>query len=80
MADISRDDSDELYRVMVCYGRPSIAFAMLQLWERPWSPTALRYAYRRLHVALAIGCDVLEATPEATVRNHVTHNAIRYDE
>lgn len=58
--DISREDSDALYCVMVCYGRPSIAFAMLQLWERPWSSSALRYAYHRLHVALAIGCDVLE--------------------
>ncbi len=67
MSDLSIQDTDDLYRVFVLhadpvrpYGRPSCAMTLLALWDCPWSPTALRYAYHALQTALQCGCDVLE--------------------
>ena len=49
------------YRARVCGDRPSVALALLALWERPWSPRALRFANHALVRAYNAGCDVLEA-------------------
>ena len=37
--------------------------ALLTLWDRPWSGTALRFAYHALLRALAHGLDVMETQP-----------------
>jgi hypothetical protein len=36
------------------------AYAMLALWDMPWSTRRLRYATWALHRARRAGCDVLE--------------------
>ena len=59
-SDLTREESDDLYLVMVCYGRPSCAMSLLALWERPWSSHALRWANHVLVRAYNAGCDVLE--------------------
>lgn len=41
-------------------GHVSVALSMLALWDRPWSPRALKYAAWALHRARRAGCDVLE--------------------
>lgn len=38
----------------------SIAESLLALWDRPWSGTALRFAYHALTRAQRAGLDVLE--------------------
>ena len=48
------------YQVHVCGNRPSVALALLALWERPWSSSALRFANHALVRAYNRGCDVLE--------------------
>lgn len=42
-------------------GYSSCALTLLGVWDRPWSPNALRYANHTLRRALARGLDVLEA-------------------
>jgi hypothetical protein len=48
------------YSAHVCSSLPSVALSMLDLWERPWSTTALRFAAHILQRAYNRGCDVLE--------------------
>ena len=33
---------------------------LLQLWERPWSTTALRHAHHRIRALYRMGLDVLD--------------------
>jgi hypothetical protein len=55
----------EAFRAYVAHVTPephvSCAGALLSLWERPWSPTALRFAYHALCRAYRRGLDVMEA-------------------
>ena len=52
------------YRLRVIpSGRASIATSLIDLWERPWSGTALRYACHAMHATIKLGIDVLEETP-----------------
>lgn len=48
------------YRSVVCLGHASCALSLLELWERPWSGTALRYTAHVLLRARRLGIDVLE--------------------
>ncbi len=41
--------------------RPSVAAALLRVWDAPWSSTAKRFAYHALRTAFDRGLDVLEA-------------------
>lgn len=43
----------------------SIAESLLVLWDRPWSPTALRFAYHATRYAFSRGLDVLEPEVES---------------
>jgi hypothetical protein len=66
MIDYPRDpgapgDVASEYVKHVTRGNPSCAFALLALWERPWSSTALRFAAHALQRAYTRGLDVLEA-------------------
>jgi hypothetical protein len=40
---------------------PSVAASLLDLWDMPWSPRALRFAAHALQRAYIRGLDVLEA-------------------
>lgn len=48
------------YSHRVTQANTSVAAQMLQLWDRPWSSTALKFATWALHRARRAGCDVLE--------------------
>ncbi len=68
MSDLTSDETIDLYRVFVLHadescptGKPSCALSLLALWDAPWSPTAMRFAYHALARAYAVGCDPLEA-------------------
>lgn len=57
------DDADALdrYRAhVVPQPHVSVAESLLMLWDRPWSSTALRFAYHACHHALVRGLDVME--------------------
>lgn len=64
---MTEDTARNRYRtIVVPYtpGRSSCALSLLALWERPWSPNALRFAYHALHLAMSRGLDVLGVVPE----------------
>lgn len=48
------------YHNAIVVGRPSCALALLALWDRPRSPSALRFANHALVRAYNAGLDVLE--------------------
>lgn len=48
------------YQVLVCGNRPSVALALLALWECPYSTRCLRFANHALVHAYNAGCDILE--------------------
>lgn len=50
----------ERYTRRVTGGRESVAYALLDMWERPWSSRALRFAAHALCRMLVRGIDVLE--------------------
>ena len=58
----------------------SIAESLLALWDRPWSTTALRFAYHALHFALSRGLDVLDARIQGEQEYFAAHECDACDE
>ncbi len=52
---------DSYVQNVIPWGGVSCALLLLDVWERPWSPTAMRYANHALVRAYNRGCDVLES-------------------
>lgn len=61
MHDLSAEDlAWNRYHNAVVVGRPSCALSLIELWDRPTSPSALRFAYHALCRAYRRGLDVME--------------------
>lgn len=60
-------DAEYRYLARATLGRGvSVAVSLLALWDRPWSPRALRFATHAVAYALSRGLDVMEVPTRST--------------
>lgn len=80
---VYRAELNRLERGRLIQRYPTSA-VLLELWDRPWSPNALRFAAHRLGVVASHGIDVLEQAPaddtvvvDVPLNADATHVALR---